>query len=252
MAQTHGYIAVDDLKGATVTVTVTDEFGDTPTVFTSRSGSTAQDNPATLTDPAEFHVGRPGDYTVAMTINDVAAGGGSVHLSDGCRAAFSPGVSGTAAAGSGGGGGASEHLGDYATWSHSGAADGTSGSFDYDVDLADSSGSTVGVDDSPEWADPDTGNWGYPTPQVTEAGTYSVLVNVTSGGTGTQLTLEVMQGDGSGDQTPFGQQFTVAVPDGLTTTGTVTGYFPAATHFDITNAAGDFPDALNLTIQRVA
>lgn len=72
----------------------------------------------------------------------------------------------------------SQSIGDFASWSRLGVVDGTTNSFDWTADLQGSAGTSIVVDTSAEWADPSTGNWGYPAAKVTETGTYAITLTI--------------------------------------------------------------------------
>lgn len=91
--------------------------------------------------------------------------------------------------------------------------------FDWDTDLVGELPAWIAVDTDADWADPDTGWWGSPSPAIVEAGLYCVHLEVGSNapitGTLVQECNPKMYGeDGEGGYTDFPGG--VALPDAVT------------------------------------
>lgn len=98
----------------------------------------------------------------------------------------------TAGGGGGGGGAPAIGVGDTYEAARFGTPDATTGSFDFAVNgFTTGDGGSIVLDDSPAWADPDTGSYGYPLPMVTADGLYGVEAACFSPGPGADAGAQV-------------------------------------------------------------
>lgn len=152
-------------------------------------------------------------------------------------------------------------LGDYVRWHRDGGpVDATSGTFDFDVDLADSSGTTIELDDSSDWID-DVAGWGFAAPRVTAAGLYAVVGTIAADNGVIVISGKVrFIGDDGNPIEPFnagaptfgwfGDAVVGANPSKAARINW-TGYLPLGAHVVLDNVAvnGGDPNGLDLVIQ---
>jgi hypothetical protein len=141
--------------------------------------------------------------------------------------------------------------GDHIRWGRGGGAgDATSSSFDYIADIQDQVGTTIMVDDEPAWADPSTGNWGWPTPVLTVDGIYTIVLTI-DGGDAVEGKMLIVDADGHAIE-PWTSPYQGVEFQGTDkVTAVLTAWFPADTHIDFMGMTATGTPSWALMIQHV-